>query len=196
MVRKTATIALAIAMCLGSIAPSWADSKFFHEDTGQWTVIGLRKTDGNNSFCKLTTGWANGSQLSINRDMVDNEIWMPYYNPTFKFVEGNDQALFYFRGGKLPRNGIKISYTYQRHAESEAHIIFRSMPEDFLSLIANASVLEIHFPGALPTVVVGLRGTRDGLALQRRCGEVYRSHWGDEAPVERDPGLVNRPIRS
>lgn len=161
-------------------------STFFKEKSGQWGIVGLVGDKNVNSSCVLTTKWKNGAFISLVNDLNDGELFLIYHNPSFKFVDSNlNVGFFNFKGKDIPPSGLKIQMTFEVINENTIRI--RKLSKELiLPLYSEASLMLLELPGSLPSISVGLEGSRQSLFHLNMC----INKWRETHPIEKKGELL------
>lgn len=158
---------LIAALLVSTALVATSAEAFYSKNFGQWTVQGQPVVGDMSPVCKIETGWPNGAKLVLINDLADQELYIGYFNPQWNITDAPGTNLVTILELVDDKTTFKVSFVYE--VVSPTTIRIRHIKYEFFLLFASASKMTLHMPGNIPSITVGLKGTKATMGGMEEC---------------------------
>jgi hypothetical protein len=169
---KFRTKVLTTVFCVIFASGTFAQSLFFEQQSGSWTVYGKPKTGDLNPSCNGERKYQDGSFFSLIRDLDDGELYILFHNVAWNISDNPgvyQMRMNFYKGSSV----VSLSATYELLNKNTLRVRALNV-ERFLPPFIDYSRMVFIMPGNIPNVEVKLDGTRSVVSDIVKCVSQYK----------------------
>lgn len=169
MKKLLSALALTAAMAFTSTT-AFADSLFYSQNVGQWSVEGL-VTENGISLCNATTYWDDGSYVGVVAEKGLDFVYLEVYNTEWYITDpiGTNTKLYVGAFKFVDRYGRETSGSIDYELAATNLVRFTHLTEQFFLDWAQYREMYIIMPGDIQSIQLGLDGTTQALTYLAEC---------------------------